>query len=148
MEATLNALGALLVQAIPTIVLVILLHFYLKSVYFGPLARTLQKRREATAGARELAEASMKRAGEKSAQYEAALQEARSHIYREQEDARRKWLDDQARQIEQARQRAHEALRNASAVIDVESANARRDLEGQSMELAEQISRLVLEGRN
>ena len=148
MEATLNALGALLVQAVPTIVLVILLHFYLKSVYFGPLARTLQKRREATAGARELAEASMKRAGEKSAQYEAALQEARSHIYREQEDARRKWLDDQARQIEQARQRAHEALRNASAVIDVESANARRDLEGQSMELAEQISRLVLEGRN
>lgn len=147
MEATLQALGALLVQAIPTIILVVLLHFYLKLVFFSPLARTLQKRREATEGARELAEASTKRAAEKSAQYEAALREARSAIYREQEEARRKWLDDQARQLEEARTHAHAAIRTAAGVIDAQSASARRDLESESSELAEQISRQVLEGR-
>jgi len=147
MEATLQALGALLVQAIPTIVLVILLHFYLKSVFFGPLARTLQKRREATEGARELAEGSMKRAAEKSAEYEAALQQARSAIYREQDEARRQWLDDQTRQVDEARTKAHEAIHGAAAAIGAEAASARRDLEGQSSELAEQIARRVLEGR-
>ena len=147
MEATLQALGALLVQAIPTIVLVILLHFYLKSVFFGPLSKTLQKRREATEGARELAAASMKRAAEKTAQYEAALQEARSAIYREQEEARRKWLDDQARHVEEARTRAHEAIHHATSTIELEAAAAKHDLENQSGELAEQIARQVLEGR-
>ena len=147
MEATLQALGALLVQAIPTIVLVVLLHFYLKSVFFAPLARTLQKRREATEGARELARASMKRAAEKSAEYEAALQQARSTIYREQEEARRKWLDDQARQIEEARKHAHEAIHTASGVIGAQAASARHDLESQSSDLAEQIAGRLLEGR-
>jgi F0F1-type ATP synthase membrane subunit b/b' len=147
MEATLQALGALLVQAIPTIVLVVLLHFYLKAVFFSPLARTLQKRREATEGARELAEASMKRAAGKSAEYEAALQQARSEIYRQQEEARRKWLDDQSRQVDEARKQAHEAIHGAAGAIEAQAAAARRDLESQSPELAEQISRQVLEGR-
>ena len=97
MEATLHALGGILLRAIPTLLLVILLHFYLKAMFFGPLKNVLKQRHEATKGAREAAEASAKRAADKTAEYEAALQRARAEMYKEQEEARRKWLADQAR---------------------------------------------------
>jgi F0F1-type ATP synthase membrane subunit b/b' len=147
MEATLHALGGILLRAIPTLLLVILLHLYLKAMFFGPLKKVLKQRRDATAGAREAAEASAKLAADKTAEYEAALQQARTDMYREQEEARKKWLAEQARLLDETRAHAHEALHAAKGSIEAEAASAKRDLEGQSTELAEQISRLVLEGR-
>ena len=55
MDSTLKALGDLLVQAVPTIVFFIILTVYLKYVFFKPLAKILEQRREATEGVRELA---------------------------------------------------------------------------------------------
>ncbi|MGA3028436.1 MAG: hypothetical protein ABSF98_27125 [Bryobacteraceae bacterium] len=147
MEATLHALGGLLLRAIPTVLLVILLNFYLKAVFFGPLKNVLKQRHEATGGARAAAEASARRAAGRTAEYEAALQQARAGLYKEQEEARREWLADQARLIEEARAHSHEALHAAKGAIEAEAATAKRDLAGQSATLAEQISRLVLEGR-
>jgi F-type H+-transporting ATPase subunit b len=147
MEATLQALGGILLKAIPTLLVVILLHLYLKAMFFGPLKKVLKQRHEATEGAREAAEASAKRAADKTAEYEAALQQARAEMYKEQEEARRKWLADQARLIEESRARTHEALHSAKSSIEAEAAAAKQDLEAQSADLAERISRLVLEGR-
>jgi len=147
MEATLHALGGLLLRAIPTVLLIILLHLYLKAMFFGPLKNVLKQRNEATRGAREAAEASAKRAADKTAEYEAALQQARAGLYKEQEETRRQWLADQARLIEEARAHSHEALHTAKGAIEGDAVTAKRDLEGQSAALAEQISRLVLEGR-
>ena len=50
MDATINALGQLLVQALPTFFIVLVLHFYLKQTFFKPLSRVLAERREATQG--------------------------------------------------------------------------------------------------
>ena len=136
-----------MLRAIPTVLLVILLHLYLKGMFFGPLRNVLKQREAATKGAREAAEASAKRAADKTAEYEAALQQARAGMYREQEEARRKWLADQARVIEEARAHSHETLHGAQGSIEAEAAAAKRDLEEQSADLAERISRLVLEGR-
>jgi F-type H+-transporting ATPase subunit b len=147
MEATLHSLGRILLQSVPTIILIILLHLYLKGMFFGPLKKILQQRDDATRGAREAAEASAKRAAEKTAEYEAALQKARTEMYREHEEARKKWLADQARLIEKARSHSHDALHSAKVSIEAEAEAAKRDLAGQSASLAEQISRLVLEGR-
>jgi F-type H+-transporting ATPase subunit b len=147
MDATLHALGGLLLRAIPTVLLIILLNLYLKAVFFGPLKNILKQRQEATKGAREAAEASARRAADKTTEYEAALQRARADLYKEQEEARRKWLADQARLIEEARAQSHQTLHGAKGSIEAEGAAAKRDLEGQSASLAEQISRLVLEGR-
>lgn len=147
MEATLQSLGRLLLQSVPTILLIVLLHLYLKGIFFGPLKRILQQRHDATEGAREAAEAGAKRAADKTAEYESALQQARAEMYKEQEEARRKWLADQTRLIEEARVHSHEALHSAKASIESEAAAAKSDLEGQSAVLAEQISRLVLQGR-
>jgi len=44
MDETLRALGGILLRAIPTFVLVVLLHFYLKFVFFKPLQRVLRQR--------------------------------------------------------------------------------------------------------
>jgi len=147
MDATLHSLGAILLQSIPTLILVILLNLYLKAMFFGPLNKILRQRHEATKGAREAAEASAKRAAEKSAAYEAALQQARAEMYKEQEEARKKWLAEQTRLLDEARTHAHEALHTAKGSIESEAAAAKTDLEGQSAALAEQISNMILEGR-
>ena len=55
MESTLNALGGILLRALPTFFLVLLLHLYLKRVFFAPLNQILKQRYDATEGARQAA---------------------------------------------------------------------------------------------
>ena len=54
MDATLHALGEILLKAVPTVLLVVVLHFYLKYVFFKPLKKVLEERYNATEGARKL----------------------------------------------------------------------------------------------
>src|SRR6516162_4715735 len=103
MDKTHKEMGGILLKAIPTIILVLLLHWYLKGMLFGPLSRVLKQREEATAGARKRAEEATASAEEKAAKFEQALTEARAEVYREQEGQRRKWLDDQGAQVQQAK---------------------------------------------
>src|SRR6266852_4157900 len=105
MEQTLQALAGILLKAIPTIVIVLLLHFYLKGMLFKPLEKVLRQRDELTGGARLAAEASLKRAEEKAAQYETALRDARTEVYREQELARARLIADQETRLKEARAR-------------------------------------------
>src|SRR5450759_4247310 len=46
MDQTLHALGVLFLKALPTFILVLLLHFYLKRMFFAPLQRALKRREE------------------------------------------------------------------------------------------------------
>src|ERR1039457_7455677 len=46
MDATLHALGGILLKAVPTFRLVLALHFYLKSIFFKPLEKVLGQRYE------------------------------------------------------------------------------------------------------
>ena len=78
MEATLHALGGILLRAVPTFLLVLLLNFYLKSAFFKPLQKIFDERYRVTEGARKLAEQSMERAAAKAAEYEAAMRAARA----------------------------------------------------------------------
>src|SRR6266550_285134 len=103
MDETLRQLGGILLRAIPTFILVVLLHFYLKFMFFKPLQRVLRERREATEGARELAEQSLKKADEKTAAYEAALRAARAESYKELEQLRRQLQDERAAGVREAR---------------------------------------------
>ena len=96
MEETLRQLGGILLRAVPTFILVVLLHLYLKFIFFKPLERVLRQRYDATEGARKLAEESIARASQKAADYEAALRAARAETYKEMEQLRRKLQDDPA----------------------------------------------------
>jgi F-type H+-transporting ATPase subunit b len=147
MEATLNALGQILLQAIPTFFLVLLLHQYLKAVFFKPLARVLAERSEATEGARKKAAESLERANAKAAAYEQSLRTARNEIYRDQEEVRRKWQNEQAAQVAEARHRSEAAVKEAKAQLAAEAEAAKASLEANSRMLAEQITRTILHGR-
>ena len=113
MEQTLQALGGILLKAIPTVCLVLLLYFYFKVMLFGPLEKVLKRRDELTEGARKVAAESLAAAERKAQEYEAKLRDARAEVYREQEETRRRWLEDQASQIAKARQSAEGLVRAA-----------------------------------
>ena len=147
MEQTLQALGGILVKAIPTVVLVLLLHCYLKAMLFGPLEKILKQREELTEGARKAASASLAEAERKSAEYEAKLRDARAEVYREQEETRRKWLDRQATQVAEARAAMEVSVREAKAQIATEAATARTTLLSTSSALADEIATAVLSRR-
>lgn len=147
MDATLQALGEILLKALPTFFLVLLLHLYLKRVFFVPLERVLKARDEATEGARRQAEQSLQLAETKAKEYEDALRHARSEIYKDQEQHRKQWRDEQSAAIEDARRQAAAMVEEARTQIEAEAASARNSLAGESELLAEQISRAVLHGR-
>src|SRR5216683_1950707 len=120
MDETLRALGGILLRAIPTFVLVVLLHFYLKFIFFKPLQKVLRERYEATEGARKLAESSLAKAAEKAAEYEAALRAARAETYKELEQLRRQLQDDRAVAVREARASAEAAVSLAKATLAAE----------------------------
>lgn len=147
MKQTLEALVGILQKAVPTIVLLLLLHFYFKAMLFGPLEKILQQRDALTKGARQSAEESLAAAERKTAEYEAQLRDARAEVYREQEEIRRQWLAEQAEQIEQAHERSAAAVRDAKYVIAREAAAARTTLLETSGALADQIASGILSRR-
>lgn len=147
MDQTLKALGGILLNALPTLFLVLLLHLYLKRVFFQPLEKVLNERREATEGARRSAEASLALATAKTAEYETAVRDARGKLYKEQEQLRRGLREDQAAAVRQARQEASERAAEARAQLAADVEVARRSLQAESEALAEQIAGQILRGR-
>jgi len=147
MDETLRQLGGILLRAVPTFILVVLLHFYLKFIFFKPLARILRQRYEATEGARKLAEASLAKASEKAAEYEAALRAARAETYKELEQLRRQLQDDRAVAVREARASAEAAVSQAKATLAAEVADLKKSLEAESDALADRIADKILRGR-
>jgi F-type H+-transporting ATPase subunit b len=145
MTQTLQALGGILLKAIPTICLLLILHLYMKWMFFRPLREVLAKRRAATEGARESADATLKKASEKAAAIEAQLRQAREEIYKEQEEARRRWIDEQTASLEEARQQSRELLHQAKLELETETAAGKRDLSAATEALADQIANTLLE---
>jgi F-type H+-transporting ATPase subunit b len=146
MAQTLQALAGILLKSIPTICLLLLLYFYLKAVLFGPLDKVLEQRRALTEGARRSASDSLTEAERKTQEYEAKMREARAEVYREQEELRKKWLADQAAQIEAAHQRTASSIKAAKERIAVEARAARQNLERTADALADEIASAVLSG--
>jgi F-type H+-transporting ATPase subunit b len=147
MEATLQALGGILLRAIPTVVLLLIVHFYLKWMFFRPLREVLAKRRAATQGMRESAEALLARADEQTKSIEAELRATREEIYQEQEESRRRWVAEQTQHLEEARQQARELIHQSKVQLENETAAAKRDLAATADSLADQIARSLLERR-
>jgi F0F1-type ATP synthase membrane subunit b/b' len=147
MDALFRSLGGLMLTAIPTFLLVLALHLYLKRMFFRPMARVMEERYQATEGARKAAEVSLARAAEKATEYEASLRAARGEIYREQEETRQKMRQDQDRAIVEARRSAEAAVKEAGQQLAAELVAAKESLALQTGSLADQIVDSVLHGR-
>jgi F-type H+-transporting ATPase subunit b len=147
MEQTLQALSGILLKAIPSALLLIILHFYLKAMLFKPLQKVLKQREGLTAGARKAADESLAAAERKAQDYEAKFRDARSEVYRQQEETRKAWLDDQAKQIAAAHDRSTEAMSAADKKLTEEMAAAKQSLVDTSAALADSIANTILARR-
>jgi F0F1-type ATP synthase membrane subunit b/b' len=143
-----DSLKPILIRAIPTFLLVIALHWYLKKVIVQPIERVLAERKKRTEGAVAASEAALVDVNAKLVAYEKALYEARAGVYAEQEQNRRNLQADQAAAVEAAKQKMAAQVAAASAQIAEEAATARASLAGESERLADQITAAVLTGRN
>jgi len=144
MEATLRALSGLLLDAIPTVFLLLIVHLYLKFMFFRPLEKVIAERRAATEGLKAQAGALLANAGEQTKAIEARLREARDQIYQEQEESRRRAVSDTNSRLEDARRKARELVRETRQQLDAEAAAAKRDLLATTDDLADQIAQALL----
>jgi len=146
MEATLQALGQILLKAVPSFLLVIFLNFYLKAVFFKPLQKILQQRYEASEGARKLAAQSLERAAAKAAEYEAALRKAKGEVYETQERIHQQLQEQQESDLRDARKRADALAARAKADLAKDVEVAKDGLARESEMLAQQIAESILGG--
>lgn len=146
MDVILHQLAELLLKAIPTFILVLVLHFYLKYVFFKPLGAVLQKRFEATEGARQLAEQTMQQADAKTKEYEAALRAARSEVYQAQEQLHKRLQERESAELAAARQQAEAVIQQAKAELAKDVDAAKHSLAAQTEMLSSQIAQAVLRG--
>ena len=147
MDVILHQLGELLLKAVPTFVLVVLLNFYLKAMFFKPLEKVLHQRYEQTEGARKVAEESLQRAASKAAEYEAAMRAARGEVYHAQEELHKQLQEQQSQQIGEARRAAEAAVKQARDQIAADVEAAKAGLQRDSELLAEQIAETILRRR-
>jgi F-type H+-transporting ATPase subunit b len=147
MDATLHALGDLLIKAIPTAVFFIFLCVYLQKVFFQPMARILDERRSQTEGVRELAQRAMEAADKKTSEFEQALQMARAEIHQEHEKQRQQWIQEEAERIAQARAEADRQIEEARRQISAELQKAEADIASSVSALSEQIENSLLRRR-
>ncbi len=144
MDQILHQLGQLLLRAVPTFLLVIVLHFYLKSMFFNPMGKVLQERYDATEGARKLAEESTARASRKTAEYEAAMRAARAEVYQAQEQIHKQLQERETEELAKARKRSEALIQEARAALARDVEAAKTGLAKDSELLADQITEAVL----
>ena len=147
MEATLHALGQILLRAIPSFVLLILLHFYLKAIFFRPMRKLLHQRYEASEGARILAAKSLEQAAAKAAEYEAALRKARGEVYEAHERMNKELQEQHESELRTARKEAEATVERAKAELAKEVETAKDNLSRESELLANQIVETILRGQ-
>jgi len=134
-------------NGLPTFVLVLILAWFVKRLYLGPLEKVLAERFRLTEGARKTAEESLKNAGAKIAEYEEGLRIARAEIYRDQAEFLKKVQAEQTEMVQAARKESEQLVAAIKLSLAWESGIARESLAAQSETLAGQIVEAVLRPR-
>jgi len=145
MQAIVTQLGELFLQAVPTVLIILLFYFILRALFFKPLLQVMAERDARTVGADEARVAAQAAADRKVKQYQQALEQARGGVYAEQEAARRRVLEERAAEIKDARTKASGEVSAAKVRVAAELAAARRDVEGTVAQLSAEIARRILQ---
>jgi F0F1-type ATP synthase membrane subunit b/b' len=145
MQVIVTQLGELFLQAVPTVLIILLFYFILRAIFFKPLLAVMAERDARTVGAQQASEAAQIAAADKVKKYQDALRQARGQVYAEQEAARKKLLDERAAQIKEARTRAAGEVNAAKARVTAELAAARRDVESTVAQLSAEIAQRILQ---
>jgi len=141
----LHQLGELFLEAVPTIVVVLLFYAFLRWAFFGPIQKAMAERAAKIEGARAEAVSVEAAAKQELDTYHEALRKARAEIYAEQEAARQAALDERAKLLKVMRSRSQEEVAAAKKRIAADVAAARAEIELQAPALASQIARAILD---
>jgi F-type H+-transporting ATPase subunit b len=144
MQEIVHQLGELFLQAVPTVLIILLFYFILRGIFFKPLLAAMAERNARIVGAQKAAEVAQAAAFEKAKQYQDALKQARGQVYAEQEAARKKVLEERMALIKEARTAATAQVASAKERIAGEVAAARREIEATVAQLSAEIARRIL----
>jgi F-type H+-transporting ATPase subunit b len=144
MDQLLNQIGGLVLGSVPTMIFFLLLVIAYGFLVRRPLDRVLAERRARTSGAVEQAKASISAAEAKTAEYEDRLRHARAEMFAARDKRLKQWTAERDQALAEARAIAGEKIKVAKAEIDQSVVLARRQIEGASAELSEQILRAVM----
>ena len=130
--------------AVPTMIFFLLLVFAYGFLVRRPLDKVLAERRARTSGAVEQARAAITAAEAKTAEYEEQLRRARSEIVAAREKRLKQWAAEREQALAEARTVTTEKVNAAKVEIEQSVTMARKQIEGMSAELSEQIVRAVM----
>src|SRR5947199_7374248 len=145
MQAIVHQLGELFLQAVPTVLIILLFYFILRAVFFKPLLAVMAERDSRTVGAQKAAEAAQAAAAQRVKQYQEALKQARGQVYAEQEAARKKLLDERAAQLRGGGSKPTPEVSSAKQRVAKELAAARREVAATVAELSAETARPILD---
>jgi F-type H+-transporting ATPase subunit b len=144
MEEIVQQVGALLLGAIPTMLLFVVLVAAYQLLVQGPLNRTLAERRARTEGAVENAQKAIAEAEAKAAEYADKLRQARAEVFKMREQQTKQRNAEREAHLDAARKVAGAKVNEAKAEVDAEVERARQAIQGSAGELANQVVRAVL----
>ncbi len=147
MDKTLHDLVGIVLNGLPTFFLVLILAVFVKYLYLNPLEKVLAERFRLTEGARKAAEESLRSADTKIAEYQDALNIARSEIYQEQANFLQKFHAEHAELTRTARMESDARVAEIKLSIAKEADLARENLELQADALSSQIAEVILSRR-
>jgi F-type H+-transporting ATPase subunit b len=144
MQEIFQQIGALLIGAIPTILLFIVLVLAYQFLIQGPLSATLKERRARTEGALEDAQRAISQAEARAAEYAAKLREARAEVYKVREQRVKQWNAEREAALDAARKASGVKVNQARVEVEAEAAAARKTIQASTADLANQVVRAVL----
>jgi F-type H+-transporting ATPase subunit b len=144
MEEIVQQVGALLLGAVPTILLFIVLVAAYQLLVQGPLNRVLAERRARTQGAVENAQKAIAEAEAKANEYADKLRQARAEIFKMREQRAKQRNAEREAALDSARKAAGAKVSQARAEVDAETERARQAIQGSAGELANQVVQAVL----
>ena len=146
MDELLRQLESLAIGAIPTLILFILLVFAYRFILYRALMKVRAERRERTMGAMERSRLAIAAADARTQEYEAKLRSARAEILRQREQRMQQRNAEKESALAAARLAAQQRVHEAQAAVEMQTRDARRQIEGAAGTLAAQVLAAVLPG--
>ena len=144
MDEIVQQVGALLLGAIPTILLFVVLVAAYQILVQGPLNKTLAERRARTEGAVENAHKAIAQAEAKAVEYADKLRHARAEIFKMREQRAKQRNAEREAALDAARKAAGAQVSQARTELDAEAERAQQTIQVSAGELANQVVRAVL----
>jgi F-type H+-transporting ATPase subunit b len=144
MDKILEQLGGLFLGSLPSVFLLIVLYFFLKTILFNPLEKILAERYQKTEGKEKGAADALHQAEKRADEYAKAIQEAKAEIYAQQELLRKSLEAERDAAVATAAQRTDALLNEGRAAIETELADSRVVVEREAVGLARMIAGKVL----